>query len=205
MEGSLIMDNKNFESDLPLGYKEDKHINAKNLSFGIIMNLIALVILILVVFIACLFIPTFDNIDKLLAENIWLYYLVLFGGMFGYIILHELVHGIAYKAMTKEKLTFGFSWSCAYCGVPNIYTYRKTAIIALVAPLITFTIILITLMLVFFKIDVIIYLILSLIFGLHLGGCSGDIYGFLLFMFKYRDPKTLMRDTGPEQFFYVKE
>lgn len=203
MEGSLIMDNKNFESDLPLGYKEDKHINAKNLSFGIIMNLIALVILIIVVFIACLFIPTFDNIDKLLVENIWLYYLVLFGGMFGYIILHELVHGIAYKAMTKEKLTFGFSWSCAYCGVPNIYTYRKTAIIALVAPLITFTIILITLMLVFFKIDVIIYLILSLIFGLHLGGCSGDIYGFLLFMFKYRDPKTLMRDTGPEQFFYV--
>lgn len=205
MGGNLIMEGRKFERELPAGYKEAKYLNAKNFKFGIIMNLIAFVVMILVVRIALLFIDSFEGIAELFIENIWIYYLVFIGGMIGYIVLHELVHGIVYKLLTKEKLTFGFSWSCAYCGVPNIYTYRKTAILALIAPLITFTFILFPLMLVFLKIDVIIYLILSFIFGLHLGGCSGDIYGFLLFMFKYRDPKTLMRDTGPEQFFYIKE
>ena len=47
------------------------------------------------------------------------------------------------------------------------------------------------------------YLLVACIFGTHLGGCSGDLYVLYLLTVKFKDPKTLMRDTGPEQFFYV--
>ena len=200
------LSNKYFEKELPSGYRLAKYINAKDLRFGIIMNLVALAVIVVVMVIACLF--AYSNDLELILEDVddlLLYYVLTMGGIVLYIILHELTHGFVYKLLTKEKLTFGFSWSCAYCGVPNIYTYRKTAVLALVAPLVLFSIILLVLMLVFFKINVIIYLILSFIFGLHLGGCSGDIYGFLLFMFKYKNPNTLMKDTGPEQYFYVRD
>lgn len=197
------MTKKYFEYGLPEGYRLDKYINAKNIGFGIIMNLVALVVIIIVMVVACMFV-SFNDLD-IVVEDILGYYGLAIGGIVLYIVLHELTHGFVYKVLTKQKLTYGFSWSCAYCGVPNVYTYRKTAILALIAPLVLFSIILFTLMLVFLKINVIIYLILSFIFGLHLGGCSGDIYGFLLFMFKYKNPNTLMRDTGPEQYFYVRD
>ena len=48
-----------------------------------------------------------------------------------------------------------------------------------------------------------IFLIFAFIFGLHLGGCSGDLYVTYLFLTKFKNKKVLMRDTGPEQFFYV--
>jgi len=41
------------------------------------------------------------------------------------------------------------------------------------------------------------------IFALHLGGCSGDIYITYLLLKKYRDPRTLMNDTGPKMTLYV--
>ena len=125
--------------------------------------------------------------------------------MIAYIVLHELVHGIAYKSLTGEKLTFGMSWSCAFCGVPNIYTYRRTALISLTAPLIVFSVIFIAIAAVLYFVSPIYYLIVSFLFGLHLGGCSGDIYVTILFLTKFKDKSTLMKDTGPEQFFYVKE
>jgi len=130
-------------------------------------------------------------------------YLIFFGSMLVYLVLHELLHGLAYRALTGEKLTFGISWSCAFCGVPQIYTYRKTAIIAVIAPFAVFTVLLIPILVLLYFYSPLYYLIAAFIFGLHLGGCSGDLYALYLLAVKYRDRKTLMRDTGPEQFFYV--
>ena len=45
----------------------------------------------------------------------------------------------------------------------------------------------------------------AFLFSAHFGGCVGDLYGTLLFLFRFRSPDTLMRDTGPEQTFYEKE
>ena len=45
------------------------------------------------------------------------------------------------KIFTKQKLTYGFSLTYAYCGVPNIYVRKKEAIIACLAPLVIFSII----------------------------------------------------------------
>lgn len=200
---------QNFERELPAGYKQAMYINAKNAKFGIIFNLIALAVLAIVMAVAFLFLELGGklSIDILKMEYTQLVvaYLIFFGAMIGYIVLHELVHGIAYKALTGEKLTFGMSWSCAFCGVPHIFTYRRTAIIAVVAPFAVFTVLFIPVLILLYFFSPLYYVIATFVFGLHLGGCSGDLYVLILFATKYKDPTTLMRDTGPEQYFYIPE
>lgn len=198
---------QNFERELPSGYKQALHINAKNIKFGIIINLIALVVWAIVMVIAVL--PLYFN-DKLSYDifnidfnQFIVAYLILFASIIGYIVLHELIHGIAYKALTGERLTFGISWSCAFCGVPNIFTYRKTAIISIISPFAIFTLLFIPIIIIFYCISPLYYLIAAFVFGLHIGGCSGDLYVLYLLAAKFKNKKTLMRDTGPEQFFYI--
>ena len=196
---------QNFERELPVGYQQAMYINAKNAKFGIIFNLIALVVLVIVMTIAVISLR-FNNLPFDISidfTKLIVAYLIFFAFMTGYIVLHELVHGVAYKALTGEKLTFGISWSCAFCGVPNIFTYRKTAIISVIAPFTVFTVLFIPIIIVLYCFNPLYYLLAAFIFGLHLGGCSGDLYIFYLLTVKFKDEKTLMRDTGPEQFFYV--
>ena len=45
----------------------------------------------------------------------------------------------------------------------------------------------------------------AFLLGLHIGGCTGDLYDTYLYLFKFRSPDTLMRDTGPKQTFYIKQ
>ena len=198
---------QNFERELPAGYKQALYINAKDPKFGIIFNLIALAVLAVVMVLAFLALRlggklSSDILDMEYAQLL-IAYAVFFGSMIGYIVLHELVHGAAYKSLTGEKLTFGLSWSCAFCGVPNIYTYRRTALISVVAPFALFTLLMLPLLIILYFVSPLYFLIVAFIFGLHVGGCSGDLYVLYLLMFKFKDPKVLMRDTGPEQYFYV--
>lgn len=198
---------QNFERELPQNYRQALYINAKNAKFGIVFNLIALLVMALVMTAAILILrfngKLSSDILKIEPPKLFVAYLVFFGSMFGYIVLHELVHGIAYKAMTGEKLSFGISWSCAFCGVPKIFTYRKTALISVVAPFAVFTLIFIPIVATLYFFSPLYFLIFAFIFGLHLGGCSGDLYVTYLFLTKFKNKKALMRDTGPEQFFYV--
>ena len=134
---------QNFKKELPSGYKQACYIHAKNAKVGIIFNLIALAVLIVVIALAIISlhiadrqIPSFLEMGPLQLLSIYVVFIAITSA---YVVLHELVHGIAYKALTGEKLTFGMSRSCAFCGVPHIYTYRKTALIAVVAPFAVFT------------------------------------------------------------------
>lgn len=202
------MKSQNFERELPDGYKLAKHINAKDVKLGLIFNGICLLVLAAVLALAWIPLAGRDLSYLLTKDNfisLFVAWVVLIVVMIAYIVLHEMAHGIAYKALTGEKLTFGMSWSCAFCGVPSIYTYRRTAIIFLIAPLTVFTVIFLPLTVCLYFVNPIYYLLSAFMLGMHLGGCSGDIYCTLLFLFKYRDKKTLMRDTGPEQYLYVPE
>ena len=125
--------------------------------------------------------------------------------MLAYIVLHELTHGLAYKALTKEKLAFGMSWSCASCGVPDIFTYRKTTMISVLAPFVVFTVVLLPLTVWLYFVNPLAYLGSAFLLGLHLGGCSGDLFVFGLLVCKFKDKRTLVRDTGPQQYFFVPE
>ena len=200
---------QNFEKELPSGYRQALYINAKNAKFGIIFNLIAVVVLIIVMAIAILSLHVggklSSDILKMEYTQLTFTYLIFFALMIGYIILHELVHGIAYKTLTGEKLTFGISWSCAFCGVPHIFTYRRTAIISVISPFAVFTVLFVPILVLLYCFSPLYYLLTAFLFGLHLGGCSGDLYVLYLLTARFKGQKTLMRDTGPEQFFYVSD
>lgn len=200
------MKNQSFERELPAKYKQVFYINAKNTRVGVIMNLAALVIIAAVVALAV--IPIAGKVawgEVLLESRTLLAYLVFLAAMVLYIVLHELVHGIAYAALTKETPTFGISLTCAFCGVPNIYTYRRAALIAIVSPLLVFSLIFGGLTAYLYFVNPFYYLLSAILLGLHLGGCIGDIYIMSLLLFKYKDKKTLIKDTGAEQYVFVPE
>ena len=184
---------------LPEGYREICHVDAKNKKTGLILNGIGLVLTVLLVIPAVLL----ADLSKLRIEKLLLYDIVFLAALVGYLVLHELVHGAAYKLLTKEKLTFGFSWSCAYCGVPQCWVSRKTALISLAAPLTVFSLVFLPLAICTYAVSVEAFLLFAFLFAVHIGGCTGDLYMMFLLCFKYKDPALLMRDTGPEQWLYL--
>lgn len=192
---------KNYEKTLPEGYEEVYRIDATDKKIGLIMNAIAVAVATAFIIGGILSAKPF-TIEPL---SVSIALVSLSAILLLYMVLHELVHGAVYKAMTGEKLSFGLKWSCAYCGVPNVYVYRKTAFYALIAPLIVFTIVFAGLSVAFWFVDSLCYIAAMAMTGFHLGGCSGDIYTALLLSFKFKDGETLMRDTGPEQTFYIKK
>ena len=196
------MKNKNFEKELPNGYVQVKHIDATDKKLGLTLSCITFGV-IGVFIVAAMLILGFTN--KLPLK--WNPLLLLAGvvGVTTYVILHELIHGAAYKLSTKQKLTYGMKWNCAFCGVPHIYVYRKASIFALVAPLTVFALVLTPLTIWLYFVDAFAFVVSAVVLGYHFGGCSGDIYMFGLLLFKYRQKTLLVKDLGPEQFLYLPE
>ena len=191
------MEHKTFEYRLPEEYGQIFVIDATNKKIGIYLNIAAAVIISVLYLIGGLWLKP----SGFLRNTPFWKELLFLAGLFLYIVLHELVHGAAYKLMTHEKLTYGFTLSVAYCGVPHIYVYRKTALITLLAPFVTFTIIFGLLIAVLP--DIYSKFLAWMLCSIHIGGCAGDLYNTYLYLFKFRDPETLMQDTGPKQTFYL--
>lgn len=189
----------NFEKELPAGYREIYSLDAKDSKVGIFMNLAALLISAVICLIGYFAIRPADFIGSYSMIRNILFVVVCFG----YIVLHELVHGAAYKLLTGQKLTFGVSLTVAYCGVPQIYVYRRAALISLLAPFVVFSIAFLVPVFVFPNAWDKFYCLV--LFALHFGGCAGDLFDTLLYLFRFRSPKILMNDTGPKQTFYSNE
>ena len=212
---------KAFERELPTGYELAYRLDARKIKPAVYLSLASLLLTAVPLVISWL--TVFAIFEKAFTEDgsgCAMACLAGFGnGMLAFLpitVVHELIHGWAYRKKTGEKPTFGISWSCAFCGVPNIYTYRRVAVFALLAPMViisAFTLggAILSLSLVpLFSVtsgarEVLFFIggtLLSL-FSFHFGGCVGDGYMAILFFTKYRDNETLVRDTGPEQFIYV--
>lgn len=197
---------ENYYKILPEGYKVAKVVDAKEKKTSVLFVVFSFVLT------AIILVPillTFGGLRSLYEENGRTGMLIADGvflvSMVLYIVLHELVHGAAYKAMTGQKLTFGFTLTVAFCGVPDVYTSRKTALVALLAPFVTFSVILIPLTIWFYSFNKLYYLLSGVLFAIHFGGCIGDLYMTYLLLFKYKDPRTLMNDTGPKQTIFLLE
>lgn len=203
---NLMKRNKNFERELPPGYKQVMHINAKNKGTAFLLSLGSLAIT-AVVFIL-LMIPLFKSgidLSKISPLGFFRFYGTFILYSIIYIVLHELTHGLVYKIMTGEKLTFGITSAAAFCGVPKIYTYRRCALIAILAPLVVFTVIIGGIVLLLSFANPLYYVGFSFLFALHLGGCIGDGYLGYLLLTRFKSDDVLMKDTGPEQFIYEKK
>lgn len=188
----------NYETTLPEGYEEVFIIDAGSKKIGLFLNAAALVVMALIIYISARVIRPgsfLENLSNL--RNILLAAAVLI-----MIVVHELVHGAAYKCLTGQKLTFGLTATVAYCGVPDIYVYRRAAIIALLAPFCVFLLAMVPLFFLEDKWDKMYVMIFE---ASHVGGCVGDLYDTFLYLFRFREPSTLMRDTGPKQTFYQKK
>ena len=193
--------NRFYEETLPEGYREALVVDAGSSKLG--SRLAAATMLTDTVLFAVLYFAYVrPRMDEIAGGFSVLKILGFIAAYFLYIVLHELTHGIAYKLLTKKKLTFGFRLPAAYCGVMGIYAYRITAMVSLLAPLTAFTILFAVLFLLagdpFNK-----ALILGLLI-LHLAGCIGDLYNIGLFLFRFRGPTVLRADTGPKQIYYTR-
>ena len=85
--------------------------------------------------------------------------------------------------------------------MPDIYVYRRASLISLLAPFTVFTVVfgVLTALLP----DPLDQTCMAVILAIHIGACAGDLYDTALYLFRFRDPRTLMRDTGPKQTFYL--
>ena len=188
-----------YETDLPAGYQEAMVVDAKKTRTIVLLNLAAIVVLFAVAAAVYAAIRPLDHPFTITPTDLGIFAVLLFV----YILLHELVHGLAYKLLTGQKLTFGMTLATAYCGVPNIYVYRQTALIALLAPFVLFTFVLLIAMVA--VTNPWWQFLLGILLATHLSGCVGDLYDTLLYLTRFRDPATLMQDTGPKQTFYTKK
>ena len=196
---------ENYYRELPEGYREARVVDAKAKKTSVILTLSSIALTALA-FVPIAVFCDFEVVFNALKEKTAVvpYFVFLFS-MVIYVILHELIHGAAYKALTHQKLTFGFTLTVAFCGVPDVYTSRKTALIALLAPFVTFTVIFVPLLVWLHGVNMVFYAFAGILFAIHFGGCIGDLYMTALLLFKYKDPRTLMNDTGPKQTIYLPE
>ncbi|MBO4422757.1 MAG: DUF3267 domain-containing protein [Clostridia bacterium] len=191
-----------YEKELPQGYTEALIIDANDkkssLKIRIAAAAVTAVLINLIFFLYVL--PRFSAVKNGFSV---IKCLVLIVSYFVYVILHELTHGAVYKLLTKQKLTYGFKPPAAFCGVPDIYVYRITSLMSLLAP---FTIFSVLFAVLFFVIpDPFSKMLVLLMFSLHLTGCAGDLYGAGLLLFRFKNPETLRKDTGPKQIYYTKD
>ena len=191
-----------YEKELPDGYMEALTVDANDKKSGLKMQLAAIVVAVLVCN-AFFFAYVWPN-RIAIRDGFAIVKCVVFAISYPlYVSLHELTHGAVYKLLTRQKLTFGFKPPAAYCGVPDIYVYRIASLLSLFAPL---TIYGVLLTVSFFVVgDPFSKMLILAMLALHVIGCAGDLYGIGLFLFRFRKPDTLRKDTGPLQIYYIKD
>lgn len=133
---------KSFQS-LPEGYKEIYSIDLqKNKKMSLIVNALSLFIaaVITVPMIFVVPISTLFNMDDGYGP-----YLIRFGAILAlivlYMVLHEIVHGIAMKMCGTKKVKYGFTGLYAFAGSDDYYDKKSYIFIAL-APIVVWGIIL---------------------------------------------------------------
>ena len=194
---------KNYFYEIPEGYETDYVIDAKDKKTSVLFTILSFVITAIVFVILLAFKGFKLNFDIYNIKSV-IALLIFAISIFLYLVLHELTHGLVYKITTKEKLTFGLTLTVAFCGVPNIYVKKKAMILSILAPFVVFTIISVVGLILTYNNDLY-YTLVSGFFGLHFGGCIGDLYGSYIMIFKYHNKDILVNDNGPTQVFYVKK
>lgn len=198
---------KNFTTSLPENYVLVKHVDAKKdtklIAIYTVLSFVPFVVIFPILCVVAYFCNGYNLFDlsdikpRLIA--VW----VMLGVFVVYIILHELTHGITYKAYTGQKLTFGMTLTVAFCGVPDIYVRKKASLSSLVMPFAVFSVVFIGLTIGLWFISPLYGVLSGIVFAIHLGGCVGDLHWTLLYLTKFKHCNTLMRDTGPQQWLYI--
>ena len=126
-------------------------------------------------------------------------YGVMLGALIVYMVLHELVHGIAMKLCGTKKVKYGFTGMYAFAGSEDFYD-RKAYIFIALAPVVLWGIVLAVINPL---VPVDWFWIVYFIQICNLSGAAGDLFVTVRFLRLPRD--ILIRDYGVGMRVYSKE
>lgn len=187
--------------NLPEGYREIYAVDLqKNKKLSAAVNLLAIgIAAVLVVAMQC-FVPItslFDTEDDLRS------YLIRMGAllvlMVVYMILHELVHGIAMKMCGTKKVKYGFTGLYAFAGSADFYDKRSYIFIAL-APVVLWGVVLAVINA---FVPAAWFWVVYFIQIINLSGAAGDL--FVTVKFSRLPSDILVQDSGVGMRVYSRE
>ena len=88
------MEGKNFERELPRGYRLATVMDASKGAFAVVFTLISLVLFVISAFLVMLPVFSAPNSEELVNSGTSLYLMIGLVASIAYIVLHELVHGV---------------------------------------------------------------------------------------------------------------
>ena len=189
------------ENTLPDGYREIYSINLqKNIKMAVIVNLIGLVIMVALAVPMHFLVPVTTLLDTSAGMGAyWFRFAMLIILMVVYMVLHELVHGIAMKLCGTKKVKYGFTGMYAYAGSDDYY-YKKPYIFIALAPVILWGIVLAV-------VNIFVspqwFWVVYMIQICNLSGAAGDLFVTMKFS---RMPKDiLVQDCGVGMTVYSRQ
>lgn len=187
--------------DLPEGYKEIYSIDLqKNKKMSLVVNALAIIIALALAVPMHFVVPISSLFD--MEAGLGLYarrFAVMLVLMIVYMVLHELVHGIAMKMCGTKKVKYGFTGLYAYAGSNDYYSKKPYIFIAL-APVVLWGIVL-AIVNPFVAKEW--FWVVYLIQITNLSGAAGDLFVTVRFS---RLPKDiLIKDHGVGMTVYSKE
>jgi len=125
--------------------------------------------------------------------------IIIFAGMFIYLVLHELVHGMAMKFFGSKTVNYGFSLSYAYAGSKD-YFNKNMYIVTALAPMVIWGVVLMILNLIC---GIEWFWVIYLIQIYNIAGSTGDMYVVQKISKMPKD--VLVFDSGVSMEFYSAE
>lgn len=177
---------------LPDKYKEIYSIDLqKDKKLSLLVNLLAVLIGVLLAVPMHFYVSIYSLFD--ISDGLGAYmirFVVLIVSMVAYIVLHELVHGIAMKICGTEKIKYGFTGLYAYAGSDDYYGKKSYIFIAL-APVVLWGVV-VAIINPFVPVEW--FWVVYLIQIMNLSGAAGDLFVTIKFA---RFPKDiLIKDHG---------
>ena len=178
--------------NLPDGYREICSVDLKkDKKAAVFVNLLAIAIAVILVLPMNAVIPFYRSlVSQTDIKDILIKYVVLLVLMVLYVILHELVHGIAMKICGTKKVKYGFNGMYAFAGSADYYDKTAYIFIAL-APIVLWGVVLAV-------VNILVpaewFWVIYIIQVLNISGAAGDLYVSVKFSRLPRD--ILVQDYG---------
>ena len=187
-------------SCLPDDYEKYYSVNLqKDKKSALTVNVIAIIIAVVMVVPVCFFVPI-SALFNMEGEtlNVVLRFLSLGLLSVAYLVLHEVVHGIAMKICGTKKVKYGFTGMYAFAGSEDYYDKKSYIFIAL-APVVLWGIVL---AIVNFFVPTEWFWVIYIIQIINISGAAGDYFVTVKFFGFPKD--ILIHDCGVEMSVYKK-
>ena len=189
------------EHTLPEGYKQIYAVDLqkdKKIAFWI--NFLGLVFMAAMCLGMNFLVPISNLFDWSAGEQAyWIRFGSILGLMVVYMVLHELVHGVAMKLCGTKKVKYGFTGMYAYAGSEDYYCKKAYIFIAL-APVVLWGVVLAVIN---FFVSPQWFWVIYMIQVVNLSGAAGDV--FVTAKFSQMPKDILIQDSGVGMTVYSRQ